>query len=205
MKPLELPLPKVLVLIVLFLAVITGIKIAFPQWLGLPPRNQSTEKADHTTPPAEQLLSNEVHSGDGTMTLIRKVELKSGQPQTYTFHVVHLTGADKKELPLFTRAAAAGPELSIPLNSWSPDNKYLYLQEKDTAGQFNYLVFKATGEPWADGEPYLDVRSYFTKKLPKSTLREATGWASPIFLNVVTNEGAAYWFDVTALAFWGHR
>jgi hypothetical protein len=152
----------------------------------------------------EQPLRNEVHSGDGTMTLIRKVELKSGQPQTYAFRVAHLTG-DKNELPLFTRTAAAGPELSIPLNSWSPDNKYVYLQEKDATGQLNYLVFKATGEPWGNGEPYLDVRSYFTKKLAKSTLREATGWASPIFLNVVTNEGAAYWFDVTALAFWGHR
>ncbi len=205
MKPIKRYLPKVLVPLVVCLLVVGLVTILYPQSVGPEPGNQLKDNLDQTPPLTDQPLSDEVHCGDGSMTLIRKIEFQSGQPQTYSFRVASLTGQDRNERQIFSMTAEAGKELSIHLNSWSPDNKYVFLQEKDQAGNLNYLVFKASGEPFANNELFLDVGAFFKQKLPKYSLREATGWASPIFVNIATNEGPAYWFDVQSLAFWGHR
>ena len=199
-------LPTVMALLVVMLLAGGLVVIFYPKTLPPAVNNQLKTNIFRPASPSPALpVVSEVHSGDGTMTLIRKIESPADQSPTYSFTVANLAGVDKKEHLIFSQSVMPGADISIPANTWSPDNKYLFLQTKDVAGHLNYLAFKASGEPFAQDVPYLDVGAFFAQKLPKYSLLEATGWASPIFINVKTNEGPAYWFDVQARAFWGHR
>jgi hypothetical protein len=157
------------------------------------------------------MQETEQHAGDGTMTLIERLEIEPDQSQTAAFFVAKLVDKQKTdERQIFTRAVAPGGEIIIHHNSWSPDNAYVALQEQDPNGTLNFLVLKVSGEPFADGEPYRDVGAVFAEKLPNYSMKDATGWASGTFFNVITTDeagakGPSYWFDVTARNFWGHR
>jgi len=174
-----------------------------------PEQNKSVNQPQVLT---DQSQESEMHSGDGTMTLIERTEAESGQPQTASFFVADIVDKEKRnERLIFTKTIEQGKEISIHHNSWSPDNKYVLLQEKDQNGNLNFLVLKASGEAFADKEQYLDVGALFKEKITGYLLNNATGWASPIFVNVTTTaedggkKGPSYWFDVTARNFWGHR
>lgn len=206
------PLLKIsgLLVIVFFIGGLFLLKRPIPTAI-LAPANLTTSQSPSPIPqlPVQPLLS-EVHSGDGTMTLIRKIETPPGQPLTYSFFVANLTQKDYHEQLVYSRTAEPAEDIQIPGNSWSPDNKHFYLQVKDAAGETNFLVFKASGEAFKNQEPYLNVGTFFKEKMPKSILTNATGWASPIFLNVTTQnqeaqKGPAYWFDIQSQNFWGHR
>lgn len=156
-----------------------------------------------------QPQKTEVHSSDGTMTLKMSKKLEKNQSLTYSFFTASLSGKDTKEQLLFTRTLGSGSEMSIPPNSWSPDRKYVFLKEKDKNGNLNFLVLKASGEFFANNEQYLDVGTLFIEKKTGYNLYDATGWASPTFLNIMTvndasKKGPSYWFDIDARAFWGH-
>ncbi|OGD62162.1 hypothetical protein A2160_01250 [Candidatus Beckwithbacteria bacterium RBG_13_42_9] len=172
------------------------------------PNNSSLNQPEKL---AAQAQRSEIRSGDGTVTLISKVESKPDQSQDYSFFVANLSGNDQTERLIFTRTLAAGGNISLPGNSWSPDNKYLFLKEKDQTGSINFLVLKASGEAFADGEQYLDVISQFSQKMPGYLLQDATGWASPTLLNITTmtengtKKGPSYWLEVTSGAILMHR
>lgn len=157
-----------------------------------------------------QPQKTEIHSSDGTMTLKMSKKLEKNQSLTYSFFTAPLSGKDTKEQLLFTRTLGSGSEMSILPNSWSPDRKYVFLKEKDKNGNLNFLVLKASGEFFSNNEQYLDVGILFIEKKTRYNLYDATGWASPTFLNIMTvndasKKGPSYWFDIDARAFWGHQ
>lgn len=146
---------------------------------------------------------SEIHSSDGTMNLIMQTETKKDQPKNYSFFVADISGKNKRLL--FTKTVSLG-EISAPLNSWSPDNKYLYLEEKKP-GPVDVLVFKASGESFLNGEQYLDVGQLLAKSKAEYHLNHVTGWVSPTLVQVNTikddlTKGPSYWFDVESHAFW---
>lgn len=151
--------------------------------------------------PLAATQEKDVHSGDGTMKLIVR-ERQVPEGTSYSFFTAEVSGQNEKQL--FTKTASAGAFMAIHQNGWAPDNKYVFIQ--DSAPTKTVLVFKVSGEPFADGEKYVDVGSLFAEKQPKYQFKEVTGWDGPDTLHVtsVTPEGAkgpSFWFIVSSRAF----
>lgn len=139
---------------------------------------------------------------DGKKKLLMEATHKK---DTSTYVFTTSDGSDGAIQPLFTEvvqaSASASEGMNIPFNSWSPDNKYLFIQKNDG----DALVFKATGEEIVPGQHYLDVRDLFSAAGKKDTYHETTGWASPTLLIVNTTtpdntKGSSYWFEVPSKA-----
>lgn len=145
--------------------------------------------------------------GKATVVLQRTADRESGM-QTYAFI------ANNSSSPLFTKTLPPRTSMSLPANSWSPDNKYLFIGEENEQGEKNYFVLKASGEPFTNDQQYLDVGTLFAAKKLKYTLDEATGWASPTLLILTTKKaegpesdrgndgtpGPSFWFEVPSKA-----
>ncbi len=150
---------------------------------------------------ASQPQESEVYSSDGKVKLLMRVEEKN-QVKTYSFFTIDT--ANKNRKTLFTKTVSSGGEMLLPHNSWSPDNKYLFLIENEE-GSFNVLVFKASGEVFQNGQQYLDLRALFKSKAGY-LINNATGWASPTLIYVMTisdksTKGPTFWFDLSSHTF----
>ncbi len=145
-----------------------------------------------TPPPA--VSAGEVHSADGSMNLVMK-KVVTGESAAYSFYV---TGNSIQNLLIFSKTITNG-EMSIPGNSWSPDNKFLFIKGKEGTVS-SYLVFKANGESFTDGNKYLDVAALYNDKKMDYVLKDVTGWDAPGLLHVFTN-GPSYWFELASKAF----
>ncbi len=146
---------------------------------------------------------HEASSIDGTLTLRMKTESGHDQTTTYSFVIVGRDGNDERTI--FTRSVAKDGTMTIPHNSWSPDGKYVFVENTE-GGVLNYFVVKATGENFADNQAYLDVGTLLAERKTGYTLRDATGWADKTLLIVRTmanpsEKGPSYWFDVSSHAF----
>lgn len=139
---------------------------------------------------------------DGKKKLLMEATHKK-DISTYVFTTSDGSGDNIQ--PLFTTtiqaSASATAGLNIPFNTWSPDNKYLFIQTNDG----NAWVFNATGKEIIPGQRYLDVKNLFDAAGKKETYHETTGWASPtlLIINTTTPDGAkgnSYWFEVPSKA-----
>ena len=190
----------------IFLAIIFLVKGMLPTISG----QKTTSKEQNK--PLDQLYKSEVRSLDGMMTLTMRGESQEDQSHTYSFGVTNISGKneEKTERLIFSRTMGPGGEMAIPQNSWSPDNKYVLLQEKDESGQISFLALKTSGEPFKNGEQYVNVSALFSQKKTGLLLRDVTGWASATLVNITTDKngakkGPAYWFDINSRAFWEHQ
>lgn len=99
-----------------------------------------------------------------------------------------------------TRRVVPEAKLSLSFNTWSPDNKYFFIQEGS-----EYLMMTATGKPFADGAPYLTVMELFTKTYPDTTITAVTGWSAPTLLTInassASGEKMTFWFDIQSRKF----
>ncbi len=158
-----------------------------------------------TPTPTVPLALNEttmVVSPDGTW----KLTMKKQQKET-TISYSFLTGAtaDNHEQLIFNKTISVAQNLTVPYNTWSPDNKYLFLKESTPAGD-NYYVFTAAGNLFSDNSPYINVSDLFNLKLANYTLTEITGWADPNLLIINTKtkqgeQGPSFWFEIPSRSF----
>jgi hypothetical protein len=119
-------------------------------------------------------------SPDGKNTLTMKKQA-NGNLINYTFTT--------NEGILVTRDVETNVIMSIPFNTWSTDDKAVFVKE-DTGSVINWYIYPGG----------INVTDYFTQKLPNFKLIEITGWAADNLLIVNTNkldgsEGFSYWFD----------
>ena len=136
-------------------------------------------------------------SPDGTKNLKMKKTYNSDGTSAFVFTVMDGSGANEHELYI----VQSSDNLSIPFNTWSPDNKYLFIQKNENGA----LVFKATGEPITSDQTYFDVGDLITDKVKKVIPKVVTGWASPTLLIVNTvkednTKGPSFWFEVPSKA-----
>lgn len=152
----------------------------------------------------EKPTFTEVHSPDGKMKVVMKKSGKLGSNlSTYTFTVSDINGGNPKVV--FTTNLPDNQDMEVPGNSWSPDNKYLFLKEEDGQNEA-FFVFKANGETFSDGTTYIDVGPLFAAKKTDYKLDEITGWDSETLLHVFTvsqkgERGPSYWFDIDSRNF----
>jgi len=139
-------------------------------------------------------------SPDGKKNLIMKTVNNPENTKTYSFSVSD-TATESGQL-LFSKTVNADTTMSIPFNTWSPGNQYVFIQEHSTGQTMSY-VFKSSGQLFSDGQPYLDVNAVFASKKLTMTLRETTGWAAPTLLIINTDDadlkpGPSYWLDISS-------
>lgn len=149
-------------------------------------RVPQTETSSQSSPDGKKILVlTTTHNSDGTLT-----------------HVFTTTDGDGgNKYDVYTATVPVAEEMSIPFNTWSPDDKYLFVLKHDG----DALVFRATGEEIVEGQLYLDVGDLFSASNKKDAYHETTGWASPTLLIVNTvredgTKGSSYWFEVPSKA-----
>ena len=144
-----------------------------------------------TTP----LETSTMDSPDGTKTLTM-IKRQINDLASYFFYT------DGKLI--FKKTESLTQSFSIPYNTWSPDNVYVFLKEI-TPSVNNYYVFYASGEPFPDNVQ-VNLQDLFSQKFPDYTIMDVTGWAAPnlIILNTKTKQegrDVSFWFDVPSLSF----
>ncbi len=145
---------------------------------------------------ADELNVVSQDSPDGKMTVtMNKLTVKN--ETTYSFYI-------SKKL-LFSKIIGPSARMSIPYNTWSPDDAYLFLKEDDK-NVSSYYVFKASGANFTSQLAYINVSDLFTDRYPQYILTEITGWAAPNLLIINTmsqdgNIGPSLWFDIPSQSF----
>lgn len=185
------------------LVITTGVYLTGSKTPSYTSRAQAPPSAYTSLPPTVTSLS-EVHSADGTKKLVLKEFVQSGSTRSaYTVTASDISGANRvityqATLPQKTR-------LKLPANSWSPDNKFVFVIEQRDDG-LTALVFQANGETFADGSRYIDVGSIFRTQFADRSLRDVTGWDDPALLHVMSYNadktiGLSYWFPIWSKSF----
>lgn len=150
-----------------------------------------------------KIQSNEQPSGDGLVKLAESTKRESGGENTYTFKTVDTqTG---KSLTVFEATENSSISYSIPENTWSPDNKQIFIT-KTTSGNKTYLVLKGDGTNYPNSQQFLDIGDYWSKTKYAYTIKDVTGWASNDLLVIYTTQlngtdGPAFWFVVSSHSF----
>lgn len=146
----------------------------------------------------------ETHSSDGTMNAILQIPSASESARMYAVFVEKIDGEGRKLI--FATSTSYDETFSIPQNSWSPDNKYLYLQ-KETSGKKDIVVFQASGNSFTDEEHGRSIDETLQKNKPGYTIDQATGWMSATIVQIFTKKedntkGPTYWFYVPSASLW---
>lgn len=149
-------------------------------------------KVQASTPKA-----SEVRSLEGTMKLLMTSKENPDKTLTYFFTVSDPSG---KTTPIFSKTATSGEAMALSHNSWSPNNKYLFIEDRFSTFT-DYLVFKVNGEPFTNGEKYLNATNLFKEKVKNYNLKAITGWDDPVLVHVQTVKGPPFWFDLTTQSF----
>ena len=119
----------------------------------------------------------------------------------YAF-LVSQVGNPSSAVRVYSASAAAGTVFSVPYNTFSPDDNYVFLRQ-EVNGTAHFLVFHTTAATFYGGATYLDVTDLFASDEPSYEMYQVTGWASNTLLVIETNQGGgtSFWFDVTNESF----
>ena len=157
-----------------------------------------TSAASPVITPIEVETTNSMDSPDGTRILT--IEKKDN------FYTIFVTSnLDDKKVQIFKKEKINSSQLEIPYNTWSPDNVYFFLKEKNAAID-NYLVFQSSGEIFLNNLSYLSIQEPFKLNAPDYTIEEVTGWAAPNLIVVNTKQNdfdnkSSFWYEVPSQAF----
>ncbi|MFA6081768.1 MAG: hypothetical protein WC741_05225 [Patescibacteria group bacterium] len=148
--------------------------------------------------PIETETTSLMDSPDGAKTLM--IEKRDN---FYTIFVTNNSNGNK--IQVFRKEKINSSQLEIPYNTWSPDNLYFFLKEKNAVAD-DYLVFQSSGESFSNNLSNLSIQEPFKLKVPNYTIEEVTGWAAPNLLIVNTkqndsNNRVSFWYEVPSQSF----
>lgn len=151
----------------------------------------------------KEIPPTSVDSGDGMMKIVMTVKKLNSGDSNYKLKVIN--NSTKSESNLYETILNSSRELKVPFNSWSPDNKQLFLIEEN-GNQIDYFVFRSDGSVYSDGRSYLDINAYWEKSNRNSKISDVTGWAGQDLLVVNTTKmdgssGPAFWFVTSSRSF----
>jgi hypothetical protein len=140
-------------------------------------------------PPVEASDIKSVDSPDGKKTLSMRIT-KNQSGVTYAFSV------SGKEI--FAKTVDPTVSFSIPLNSWSPDNKYVFLKETAATG-VKFFVLSASDDSSSQNDQTANITDLFAKKYPDLKIKDVTGWGG---INlVIVNSDSSFWFEMPTHSF----
>lgn len=192
----------------LFIIVVTGISLAFltQRSYRIDSRVFST-LPDFLTPTPTIIIpapiqTTSMDSPDGTRTLtMERQKIKDNVKYSFFTSIK----SEKTKQLIYKKEQILSKNLSIPYNTWSPDNIYFFIKETTPAVN-NYYVFVTSGDSFSDSSQYLNIQSLFGEKVSDYTISDVTGWAAPnlLMVNAKKNESerkVSFWFDVTNQSF----
>ncbi|OGG35093.1 hypothetical protein A2363_01125 [Candidatus Gottesmanbacteria bacterium RIFOXYB1_FULL_47_11] len=146
--------------------------------------------------------TSEAHSSKADKQLVLRATTRPEGETEYAFYITDMSGGS--EWTLFSRTLSSGASMALPFNTWDPTDTYVFLEET-TGGIPNYYVLHANGQPFANGELFIDVGAVWNVKKPGYKIRQATGWASGTLLILYTtkedgSKGPAFWFEIPSTA-----
>ena len=161
----------------------------------LPNRRASVDSVLPTPPPTPQ--ATRADAPDSQKTLYLKTK-KSGKMTTYTLSVVNKSDGGEKQI--FAKTLDSSESISIPFNTWSPDDKYVLIK-KDSS----FFVLSSLVSSDSQDDQTTNVTDLFMKKYPNYKVTDVTGWASPTLVIITTNKedgsrGPSFWFEVPSHA-----
>ncbi len=198
---MEKPLYKFLILAVLLVAAFGIFSFARTLPKG-PDQASAASPIPLFIPVAPPAQTTDVLSPDGAKTLSMKEE-KNGNSITYTFSVV--MQADGSRNQIFTRDLSSGSSISIPYNTWAPDDRHLFLRQVGP-DKTTYFVLSADGSPMSKDAQTFNITELFAKKITDYKITDVTGWAAPNLVVINTDkisggQGLSFWFDITSQSF----
>lgn len=161
----------------------------------IPPNLPITTKA--------ALQTSVVDAPDGSHSLTVKEEKKAKNTVAYTFSVSTQNSSSQKTI--FTRTLEEGSSFSVPQNTFSPDDKYIFLKET-AKDKINYIVLTSSGDPITKDSQTITFSDLFAVKLPDYKITDVTGWAAPDLIIINTDKldgstGPSFWFEVPTQSF----
>ncbi len=184
--------------IIISIIAITVILLAVFQFNNKKSQTVITSAAPPIVTPIQVETSDAMDSPDGSKTLMLE---KKGQFQT----VATSSKTDGKKIQVYKEETLGSNRFKIPYNSWSPDNVYFFLVEKNPTYN-NYFVFQSEGGLFPSNLPYTSIRELFNSKLPDYTIEDVTGWGgiNLIIVNakkISDDQKVSFWFDVPSQTF----
>jgi hypothetical protein len=176
------------------------ISIIFVVFVLVPKQQTTISNVSSTPTPAPAIpvaladTETSVEAPDGKFTLNMKQKY-AGSSITYTFLTTDETTGIQTEI--YTKTEPAGVTLVIPTNTFSSDDKYIFLKEISSSST-DYFVVK--------GGEALDISGPFADKYQNYVITDVTGWAGPTLVVVNTDKingkvGPSFWFDVSSKSF----
>jgi hypothetical protein len=201
-------LPKVTLLVLVVLVGIGFIVLFFrgqqPKGVPAPGLPESNNEASYAPPAVRADVPRETSVGSPNGKWFLKMKEEKGQDATtYIFWIINLADSSQKEI--FRKTVPVNTRLEVPLNSFSPDDKYIFLKEIGVGGT-QYLVLTASGAPISEGVLVAEISGLFTTKYPDYVITDVTGWGGVglIVINADKKEGGtgpSFWFELPSLGF----
>lgn len=172
--------------------VVSEISPSLPKVTSYTPREAKADPNKETT----------VDSPDGKMALTMKEE-KGKEAVTYVFLISNQANSSQKEI--FRETLIPGASISIPYNTFSPDNKYVFLKRAD-GGKDKYFVLSTAGTMLTEDSLFITFSDAFESKYPDYKITDVTGWGGLTLIVINTEkvgggEGPSFWFDVASKSF----
>lgn len=194
---------KFLIILCLVLALI-GVLIAVNFYIGKPQPQQSGTKPIPETfadiNPGPKTTS--ILAPNGRMTLF-VTEGKASSGVTDTFSVSVDSGPQTQ---IYSETLAEGVTISVPYNTFSPDNKYIFLKKSGPAG-ITYFALRTDGKPIVKDSQTVDFLSLFNSKYPgEFKVTDVTGWGGMTLIVLNTDKpngsiGPSFWYDAASDSF----
>jgi hypothetical protein len=151
---------------------------------------------------AETAKESVIGSPDGKWNLGMKEE-RGQEDITYVFKLTKLADNSVKEI--FRKTVSLSTSMEIPANTFSPDDKYIFLKEHNS-GQTDYVVMTSGGTPLAKDIVTAEISSLFASKYPNLKITDVTGWAGTNLLLVNSDKieggtGPSLWFILPSRTF----
>ena len=146
-----------------------------------------------STSPFSSKETTTVESPDGKATLVMEKQ-QIGNEVEYSASVINNENDSKTYL--FSKTLNRFSEISIPFNTFSPDNLNIFLKEGKS-----FYVWKISQEAQTPS----NISDLFSEKYPEFSLLDVTGWAAPdlLIVNIKNTEDvkSSYWFEVPSQSF----
>lgn len=143
-------------------------------------------------------------SPDGTKQLTMTITTHNDFSKTYLFITSDANGSNQHVVYETTNTASDSGTMSIPFNSWSPNDRYLFITKINNSGT-EALVMRGDAQPITENESNFNVTEIFESRITGNIYQETTGWASDtlLIINTKTSDGSkgpSYWFEVPTKA-----
>lgn len=158
-------------------------------------KNTSVPTPQNEIPPVDASQLTSVDAPDGKLALSMKTSKKSGET-TYSFSV----GGRE----IYAKTVDSSISFSIPLNTFSPDDKYVFLKETGNTGS-SFFVLTVAEDSSNQDEQTANITNLFVAKYPNLKIQDATGWGGVdlVVFNTLNSDGSrgpSFWFEMPSHA-----